>query len=688
MSTPKIISVSFNFKTPDGRPRTYDVSGKTLIVGPNGAGKSAIVQAVSLAISGAAEEVAGRALTADPALLITLAKDHGRDGKPMFARVTLSNGENCQWETQRDGKRIKTPLHIRPRWVVPHDSKQHSPHFPLRDVREVLVGSTKTARARFLTWVCSELEDDVIEKALAGNAQTYKELTKGCDDMAPVDKLTHAISVADKQARALNKAARAQVEVKDRLTSEVGARPEEAAVLAARDTLREATELHETNLLSAGAGEAKKRRQLLNELLGEKRAEEQRLVDALNKDKQRMDKLVGDESLEQKGSLGALNALEWARDEGVDICPLCSSQVGRAHLDACHTFYTEKVEDAQADAKEASHLAQEMATTKARLRSLRQTINDYERELDDLPATSSNVVEVSTDESRDAVAAARAKLDSLTEATTKWKQLDRARELIDDNTREAKRFADFKRAAQKVVVNLLASRTDDFCRRVSAYLPEGWEFGVMVEDEGRDVFYYGLYEGSGEDRYLKVGLSEAQRVVVTIAMCSVLDEMLPTPLVVLTPEDRGWDPDNLLMAMRALSNVKQTVFLTSTVMPRSSACKGWTIIELGHRDTPRLSMDTPAVPAAPAADAVQEAPAMPELPKGLRERQEPSSGRARGGKFRSLKRQVTIFLAEHGLDTTRAVFRLAHPDLVVDDENSPETFAEAAANYLAPIGVQ
>ena len=138
MSTPNITSVSFNIKSADGGSRSYVLTKKNLIVGPNGSGKSAVVQAVALAVSGAAEEVAGRVITSDPALLMTLAHQHGHDGSVVFARANLSNGEHCQWETKRDENRIKTPTHIRPRWVIPHTSKQHSPHFPLREVREVL----------------------------------------------------------------------------------------------------------------------------------------------------------------------------------------------------------------------------------------------------------------------------------------------------------------------------------------------------------------------------------------------------------------------------------------------------------------------------------------------------------------------------------------------------------------------
>ena len=54
MSTPEITSVSFNIKSPDGNPKSYDLGKKTLIVGPNGIGKSAVVQAVAAQFAAAA----------------------------------------------------------------------------------------------------------------------------------------------------------------------------------------------------------------------------------------------------------------------------------------------------------------------------------------------------------------------------------------------------------------------------------------------------------------------------------------------------------------------------------------------------------------------------------------------------------------------------------------------------------
>jgi len=311
----------------------------------------------------------------------------------------------------------------------------------------------------------------------------------------------------------------------------------------------------------------------------------------------------------------------------------------------------------------------------------------HEDELDAMPAHNPNDEGVSVDQTRDALSAAQAKLNALNAAASQWKTLQAAKNLVDVNHATAETFSRYKKAAQDVVSRLLDEKVESFCAKVSSYLPEGWEFGVMVTDNGRDAFYYGLYEGRGESRYLKVGLSEAQRVTVTLAMCAALDDMLPLPLAVLAPEDRGWDAQTLGEVMQAFKRVKQTVLLTSTVMPASDYLKGWKVIDLRKAATPRLRLPAPSLPEDDG-DEVQVTHSLPKLPDELSVRAAPTSGRARGGMFRSLRIRVSKYIVEHGLEAARHAFRLAHPDLVVEDETSPDAFAEAAANFLVPIGPQ
>lgn len=99
---------------------------KTLIVGPNGAGKSAIINAVELATSGAASDVAGRVMVASDALLRTLVPvaSNGR------AWAALDDGTTAEWIIG-EGRAARTGA---------------SAHFPLRDVYENLLGTPATAQ--------------------------------------------------------------------------------------------------------------------------------------------------------------------------------------------------------------------------------------------------------------------------------------------------------------------------------------------------------------------------------------------------------------------------------------------------------------------------------------------------------------------------------------------------------------
>jgi len=687
MSDIHITRVSTNLKSPDGGARSYDIGDKTLIKGRNGRGKSAIVQAIALAISGAAEEIGGRAVVSDPALLMTLAHGGGLDGAPLFARVNLSSGEHCQWEASRDGRRIKTPTHIRPSWVVPHSSKEHSPHFPLREVREVLTGSSKAARGRFLSWVCSDLEDATVVKALGGRADMFAKLS-GEADTPVVDRLTASIKQADSLARKLRSDGRAQGDLRDKLLGEVGARPPESKVLAARDAVREAEELHEAALRSAGTAHVKARRKLLDDLLGTKRADEQRL----RQQQKKLDLSLAalgeeDNGLEAKGSRGAIDALAWGIAEGADFCPICSSTIGRQHVQACHDFYVDKVGESAKVSKRRNDMVNELSRIVRDLGALVRDIAGHERELNDLPATSSTEGEDSSDVTREALAQARAELKSLNDSTTKWLSIDSAKKIAEENMAKAEDFSRYKKDAQDVVKRLLEERVDAYCERVSAFLPKAWEFGVMVSDQGRDVFYYGLYDGDKDARFLRVGLSEAQRVSVLCAMCAVLDEMQPVPLTVLAPEDRGWDSLTLGEVMTAFRAIPQKVLLTSTVMPPETHREGWTIIDLDalHGDAPRVA-EVPELPL-PSEDSVTSVPALLELPEALRARYAPMSGRTRGGKFRSLRTTLVKTIMADGFKAVRDAFQLYHANFQVDETLTIEEYTVSAANYLVPIEI-
>ena len=322
------LTVTSTLKSPDGQSWSFDLGAKNLILGANGSGKSAVPQAVALAISGAVDDLSGRAVTSDTSLLLGAAYQRGYDGAPLTARVTLSNGEACEWYTQREGTRIKTPTHIKPKWVVPHASKENSPHFPVREVREVLTATPKKARGQFLAWVCVGL-------AAAG--------------------------LADKQMRAQNAMAAANRKLREDLGQSLGARVKMEDALAEKAQVDELQGLYNDAVRIAASASTAERRSHIDEQISGLRGEEAAAEKKVAKAEVALAQLAAATTTEETGSAGAVEALVWADEEGFDACPICSSDIGREHLAACLSFYQEKVQD-YAD---AADLVQELIATKS-----------------------------------------------------------------------------------------------------------------------------------------------------------------------------------------------------------------------------------------------------------------------------------------------------------------------------------
>lgn len=105
---------------------------KTLVVGPNRAGKSTIVNAVELAATGRASDIAGRETLALDAELSTLIPAGAESG---FARAWIGD-QQLSWALVK-GKKAT-------RGAMPAPAPEV--HFPLREVRENLTASPATAR--------------------------------------------------------------------------------------------------------------------------------------------------------------------------------------------------------------------------------------------------------------------------------------------------------------------------------------------------------------------------------------------------------------------------------------------------------------------------------------------------------------------------------------------------------------
>lgn len=690
MSDPSIEEVAFNFKTEDGATVRHKLTRKNILIGPNGSGKSAVPQAVALAVSGAVDYLAGRRVTKDPGLLTGMMVRRALDGETMFSRVNLSNGETCLWETSRDGSRIKTPKHEPPAWVIP-ESKEHSPHFPLRAIEKVLSGSPKKAREQFLSWVCQDLSEDVVLKHLSRCTAEYRQLTDALDGYAPADKLTHAVSAADREMKKLNADAKANAKLREELAQEVSAKVDDVKVLAARDEVKTLEAAYEAAVRADAAASSGEIREQINRTLGLLRTQEQTLLDDIAKHEQ-YEEGNSDDDIEYKGIKGAVDAYIWAANEnyfgaGTKVsCAFCSSEVSRPHVVSCHRFYETSLADATKARSDANWGLEQLREFRRKLQTLRGRIQGAQEQLANLPVAGESS-DTDLEQVRADLSDARASLENLTTAATKWSSMSKAGKRETEATLQAGKFRALKIDGAKAIQAILSARTSAFCARVSGYLPRGWEFGVLVDDGGRDVFYYGLYAGEDEDRYLKLGLSEGQRAGVLVAICAVLDEMNEIPLSILVVPDCGWDVDTLNAVLVALEAVPQHVFLTTCTWPTKNRLYDWNVIETTAPTTPKLKLGRAKLPAPELSegDSVDVAPILAIDPMLLAEPAPMPPGRGRGGKFRAIKNRLVKEVAKHGFTNVLVAFSRRHPEATFVEGVTPEEFAETVAHFLFPV---
>ena len=190
---------------------------RTLIVGPNGSGKSAIINAVELALTGKASDIAGRDVVAQGAALAALA-----NGSGAWAEATLDDGATCRWEIQRNGSKVSRAKRVGPEGVL-----------PLREVLAHLTGSADKARKFLLQHACEGIDNtQIVSKLDQDTLSRYQRLTDA--RLSPIDNLLAVTDLAAKKEREAKKHAAGAKETADAVGAGLGVAPDEAALAAAK----------------------------------------------------------------------------------------------------------------------------------------------------------------------------------------------------------------------------------------------------------------------------------------------------------------------------------------------------------------------------------------------------------------------------------------------------------------------
>ena len=580
-----VVKVESNIKSITGEPWEIELGQHTLLVGSNASHKSSVIQSVELALTGAADDVCGRSVVRDAALLLSLAPgdklettavikdeaahdegvDHGSLGEAYFA-VEF-----------KDGK------HARPTHDAPDVDAELA--LPLRRVREVLGSGPKVARTEILRWMSGSIEEsDVLARIPAVHHKQYKSLAKNMSrGLSPVDTLVAVASYADKRARILAKEVKGAEVIVSQFDAD-GPMPTDMEIVTAETTYREAQANLEQTLkfeaVATSRNEAQARREELTDQL-EKLAiwivDTQEEIDSLKSQ---------DATVDTFPVLKLSAALDWMVENEQESCPTCSSPVGLAHLKLCAQHYSRlsaasaQAYDAETKLKHAENrLSRHLSDEKA-IKALQSSAEAGVQKLansalglhggwhpDEIEAC------------RISVAFTEAARNDLMSRVAGWQKVSEARNVAVAMKTEAQEMKTLRGICTDAVTSLLASVADGFSKWTTQYLPDGWTFKLQLQEGGKDVFRMGLVRGDK----LHAALSGAEWAAVTTAMAMTMADRFGVDSVapsVLIPEDRAWDTVTLGQVMRSFGAFEGQVIMASTVRPKGRAPKGWTIIDM------------------------------------------------------------------------------------------------------------
>jgi len=628
MKRPYIHKVASNLKSPcpDGAPWTLELGPKTLLVGGNTSHKSSVIQSLELAFAGSADDVVGRSAVRDAALLLTLAP-----ADSLGVTGYLTDDTVATYLAKREGGVSSRPSHAGPG----EESLVH------RQVRSVMGGSVATQRKAFLRWTSLGVQlEDILAQLPTELHAVYKDLAEHLGHGAtPVETLLSVIAYCEKRVRDLNKEVRGAQTVIDKISSGMTKKPSQEeydnlkiAVDDAQALLEEAIK-HESavesyNLSKENHETSSEKLSLANTAVQDWQNEVTRLKTELEQARQSLG-----ERPEQ--AVHSLANLKWAIDNGVESCPTCSTAIGKDHIQTCHTFYEQTLQNWD---QQNAALLQSIDDYTASLHEAVLTHHSWVQEIHKLqlmndianqsfsekspPAEIKNLPSV--DECRKRLADLRETFETTRVAAHDWNQLLNAKRTGEALLKDKISYNNLASAANVAVGKVLTEQVDCFCANVTSYLPDKWDFRIVLKDGKSDVFRMGLMR----DGRLHSALSGVEWVSVTTAIamtiCDNLNSNIP---VLLVPEDRAWDGVTLAAVMRGYCEFDGQVVIASTVKPAGRIPKGWTIVEMDQvtADWTQGEEATPAPEADPVVEEVKaEEPPTPIVKKPKRRRRKVS----------------------------------------------------------------
>ncbi len=545
----------------------------TLIVGRNASGKSSIIQAVELALSGAASDVAGRALMAAGAELQMLTPP---DESKLWAEVVsdIAGVEPSRFEAIAG----KTPKRTGP-----------EARFPLREVRAALLGSVETARKALLGWAGGSGWEHA-------RSCIPTDLHPSLDALGNATGQDLAASIEEAKRRGRECAAEAKREEAAVARGAQGAVPLTAAARKALEAGLAAARQNEAALAFegarsalAGAGESFK------EAAG-------RQADARLRE-QRARAAQGSAETAPRALEAALEVAEALAAEDATECAICGSTVPRG------TFATRaaRAREAAKTLPRAGAAAAELRDAQADLAMANRDVDRLGQEIDRLKATLATAPPEVVQPPKESAALLEAHLRADDRAAMAWGEISQARARASAATRKEREWKDIAQGLAKAMGDEVERAKADFEGRVQRWMPEGMRFGVDLQDGDREVLRVGLRGGVIAEGSVRAALSGAEWATVTAALALAIAKDGD----VIVPEERAFDPDTLAEVLRAFEeaarqpDAPKVQIIVASPVPPAGEPREWTVIHTG----PRSWRDGPTTEKAEAAKAGDGKPA-------------------------------------------------------------------------------
>ena len=589
MSTrPYVEHVYSNLKSPrpNGDAWSIDIGQKTLLVGSNTSHKSTIVQAVELAIAGSADDIIGRSIVSDAALLLTLAP-----GDELGVTARLSDGSTANYNARREEGKVKRPQHDGP-------GSQSLVH---RSVAAALSGSATTARKAFLEWSSGDIDRTDILACLPSELHgKYNDIAQHRGrDLPETKTLVEVLNYANTRSREISKEVKGAELIIENIGDTIEARPSDEDIDKMRFAVAEAREILDASIRAANTGMTQEEKTAeLERLVGIRSAWTDMKVTAEATQRELQAKLP------QKGANVdlAIKIVDVAVEHKLDQCPVCSSNVGIAHLTNCQNYYQEVESNWQ---KQSSELRSSIDEMTERIANADKNLAAVGLEI-----ASTEAIEIRLKDNRAIpVSDAQSRLEAAMDALGKmelvgdrWGDLTNAQSRIKSLVNDQASYRALRIACEHAVGKLLSEQTRNFTELVQTYLPDSWQFKIELMDGDREVFRMG-FERDGR---LHCALSGAEwATVITAVSMAVTSKLGTNDPAILVPYDRAWDARTLSAVMRGFLNFEGQVIIASTVRPMGRPPKGWTILDMDA--VSKEWVQGPDEPE-PEAEAASEAP--------------------------------------------------------------------------------